>query len=109
MAEPTLVQVFGTGATQDATTITISKADLTGLTASTTNTAESLLTALILKAKTYLNQTNFDANIDQSIVIDTGFSSFTNRGTNNTPYRTDQLTISLAKIDSGSTLDPDDY
>lgn len=109
MAEPTLQQVFGTNAVQDATTITITKADLTGLTAGANNSAESLLAAINLKAKAYLTQTNFDANIDQSIVIENGFSSFTIRGTNNDSYRLDQITISLAKLDTASTLDPDDY
>jgi hypothetical protein len=111
MAEPTLVQIFGSNATQDVNSITISKADLAavGLTASASNSAESLLTAIALLAKTYLTQTNFDSNIDQSIYIDTGFSSFTTRGTNNDQYRTDQLTVTLAKVDTQSSFDPDDY
>lgn len=109
MAELTITDVFGAGASQTATTITIAKADLTGLTASSSNTAESLLAGIILKAKESLTQTAFDANTDQSIYIETGFASFTNRGTNNDSYRVDQLTINLAKLDSGATLDPDDY
>lgn len=109
MAEPTLTQVFGAGATQDSTTLTILKSDLTGLTASGSNTAESLLAAINLKAQSYLSQTNFDSNTDQSIYISNGFSSFTTRGTNNDAYRVDQLTMNLAKIDSNSTLDPDSY
>ncbi|BAY21693.1 hypothetical protein NIES2100_14500 [Calothrix sp. NIES-2100] len=109
MAEPTLVQIFGASATQDSTTLTITKSSLTGLTASGSNSAESLLVAILLKAQAYLTQTNFDANTDQSIYISSGFSSFTTRGTNNDPYRVDQLTINLAKPDTGSTLDPDDY
>lgn len=109
MAEPTLVQIFGTGATQDNSSITIQKAALTGLTASSSNKAEALLVAIILKAQSYLTQTNFDADIDQSIYVSSGFSSFTTRGTNNAPYRVDQLTFNLAKSDAGATLDPDDY
>lgn len=109
MAEPTLVQVFGASATQDSTTLTITKSDLTGLTASGSNSAESLLAAIILKAQSYLTQTNFDSNTDQSIYIAAGFSSFTTRGVDNDSYRVDQLTLNLAKLDSGATLDPDDY
>ncbi|MFK0729991.1 MAG: hypothetical protein ACFKPT_25105 [Gloeotrichia echinulata GP01] len=47
----TLQQFFGENASQTATTLTISKVDLTavGLTPTAANTAESLLTALILK------------------------------------------------------------
>ena len=53
MPEPTLTQIFGAGAAQTATVLTIAKADLAavGLTASSTNTAESLFVALLLQAK----------------------------------------------------------
>lgn len=109
MAEPTLSEVFGSGSSQTDTQLIISKADLSNLTASASNTAESLLIAIMLKAQSYLSQTKFDANIDQSVYISPGFSSFTTRGANNDAYRIDQLTINASKIDSGSTLDPDDY
>lgn len=109
MAEPTLQEVFGTNATQTSTTITITKADLTGLTPSGSNTAESILAGILLKAKTALTPENFATNTNQSINISTGYSSFTTRGTNNDAYRVDQLNVNLAKIDNGSTLDPDDY
>jgi hypothetical protein len=109
MAEPTLIDIFGAGATQDATTITIQKTSLPRLTPSANNTAESLFTGIILKAQTSLTQTSFDGNIDQSIYLSTGFPSFTNRGADNTQYRVDQLNINLAKVDTGSTIDPDDY
>jgi hypothetical protein len=111
MAEPTLTEVFGINATQTSTTLTITKADLnsTGLTPGANNTAESLFVALLQKAQQYLTQTNFDANIDQSITITDSFSSFTTRGTNNAAYRTDSKTISLSKVDNGATIDPDDY
>ncbi|MCM0593456.1 MAG: hypothetical protein KA716_25970 [Gloeotrichia echinulata DEX184] len=109
MSEPTLQQLFGAGASQSATTLTISKSDLLRLTASSANTSEQLLTGILLTAQTYLTQANFDANIDQSIVIAGGYTSNVVRGTNNTQYRTDQLTISLSKIDTQTTIDPDDY
>ncbi|BBD68650.1 hypothetical protein NIES4072_40280 [Nostoc commune NIES-4072] len=109
MAEPTLADIFGSNATQTATTITIAKADLPRLTANANNTAESLLTGILLKAQTSLTQTNFDSNINQSIYVNSGFSSFTTRGTNNDAYRVDQLIINFAKLDISSTIDPDDY
>ena len=111
MPKPSLAEVFGSNATQTATSFTISKGDLTsvGLTASATNSAEALLAAIILKAKAYLTEANFEANIDQSTVVGTGFKSTTVRGANNTQYITDQLTVTLAKIDPLSPLDPDDY
>lgn len=107
MAEPTLQQLFGTNAIQDATTITITKADLIGLTAAANNTAESIYVSLNLTAKNYLTEANFDSNIDQSIYIEDGLSSFITR--NDTAYRSDQMTINLTKVDTSSTINPDDY
>lgn len=111
MPKPSLAEVFGAGASQSLTTITIAKSDLAsiGLTASATNSAESLLTAILLKAKSYLTEAAFEANIDQSTVVGTGFKSTTIRGTNNTQYITDQLTVTLAKIDPQDPIDPDNY
>jgi hypothetical protein len=56
MAEPTLIGVFGANVTQSATELIISKADLAtvGLTASATNTPESLLAAIIALAQAAL-------------------------------------------------------
>lgn len=109
MSEPTLQQIFGASATQSATTITITKADLPRLTASSTNTPESLLTAILLKAQDGLPQSTFDTNLDQSIYIALGFPGFAFRGTNNDSYRVDQITVNLAKPDTSATIDPDDY
>ncbi len=112
MAEPTITQVFGAGATQSETTITISKADLAGvgLTVLSGNTAESLLAAIALKAKEYLTPANFEANIDQSVTIDNGFNSIITRTLGNGTqgeYRQFQLNFNFHKLDS-QTLDPDD-
>ncbi|WP_392533762.1 hypothetical protein [Nostoc sp. C117] len=108
MAEPTLQQVFGANATQNSTTLTITKADLLTLTASSGNTAESLLTAILLTAKSYLTTANQDANADQSVTISDGFvPSFTIR--NNVTYRQDDLTVSLQKAAGSTALDADDY
>lgn len=109
MAEPTLVQVFGPGATQNATTLTIAKADLAtmGLTASATNTPESLLVAIILLGKSYLTDANLDANIEQNISIEDGFASLVTR--NSQSYRQQTITVNLQKIDTQSSIDPDDY
>lgn len=107
MAEPTLQEIFGSNATQDETTITIDKADLAGLTPSASNTGESIYVAISLTAKSYLTETNFEANIDQSIYIEDGLSSFTTR--NETAYRTDQLTINLSRLDTTNAINPDNY
>lgn len=116
MSEPTLVQILGTGTTRLASGATTSTSGLfipdsvltsAGLATPSTATAEGHLVALLLAAKSYLTQTNFDANTDQSILIADGFSSFTTRGTTN--YRQDQITVSLSKVDTSATIDPDNY
>lgn len=109
MAEPTLQEVFGAGATQDATTITLVKANFATLTPAAINRAESLLAALLIKALAGLAQSTFDTNLDQSIYLALGFPGFAFRGTNNDSYRVDQITVNLAKLDTSSLIDPDDY
>lgn len=109
MPEPTLIQVFGSGATQSATTLSINKADLTavGLTAIIDNSAESLLVAIMLLAKNHLTTTNFGTNLDQSTTIEEGFETLTTRGTSS--VRQKQLNFNLYKVEPTVTIDPDDY
>jgi hypothetical protein len=110
MAEPTLVQVFGTGATQDATTLTIQKSALTavGLTASANNTAESLLVAILLLADNHLNATNQNTDPDIQVTIaDSGFPQIVNR--NSQTYRQITYNVNLQTVDTGFTIDPDNY
>lgn len=104
MAEPTF---FGTGFSQTATDFTIAKADLPGLTASSSNTQESLLVALLLKAKATLTQAAADSNPDQSVVVEDGFASIVTRGS--TEYQRRSLTINLDKVNGSVEIDPDDY
>jgi len=113
MAEPTLLEVFGSGAIQDANTITISKTDLVtvGLTADANNTAESLLAAIVLLAREALTSARFETTLEQSITIEPGFDSVVQRddGTGTlVSYKQNQLNINLHKLDA-STIDPDDY
>lgn len=107
MAEPTLQQVFGANAVQDATTLTISKADLTGLTATASNTSESLWVAILLKAASYLTDANLQINPEQSISIADSFDTLTTR--NNQSYRQKTYNVNLQKLDVGITINPNDY
>lgn len=119
MPEKTIAQVFGTGASRLASGATTLSSGLfipdsalisAGLATPSTATAEGHLAAIVLQTKTVLTQTAFDTDIDQSIYVSSGFGSFfTTRGTNGDAYRVDQIIFNLAKIDSGSTLDPDNY
>lgn len=113
MAEPTLADVFGGNASQTTTTLTIEKSDLAavGLTASATNSAESLLAALLVIARSALSQSNFESNLDQSVTILPGFNSIVSRdnGTSQfTSYRQTQLNVNFHKLDDGA-FNPDDY
>lgn len=110
MAEPTLQEVFGAGATQTATTLTILKSDLL-LTATATNRAEQLFAGILKKATTKLSQTNFDANVDQSIAIGTGFDSLAYRtnGANQETLLLTPLTVNFAKVQASGGITPDDY
>ncbi|MEH2210825.1 hypothetical protein [Nostoc sp.] len=118
MSEPNFVQIFGTGATRLASGATTPSAGLfipdsalqtAGLATPNSASAEGHFAAINLNAQSYLTQTNFDANADQSLYLASGFSSFTTRGTNNDSYRVDQITINLAKLDTSATIDPDNY
>ncbi|MEH2309336.1 hypothetical protein [Nostoc sp.] len=111
MAEPTLVEVFGANATQTSTDLVIKKSDLVsvGLTPSASNTAESLLLAIILKFKVTLTDTTRDTNIDQSVAVTDGFSpSVTTR--NNAIYLRNTISVEVDKLLAGAdVIDPDDY
>jgi hypothetical protein len=110
MAEPSLTQVFGAGATQDSTTLTIQKSALTavGLTASANNTAESLMVAITLLAASYLNETNQTNDPDIQVTIaDSGFPQIVSRNSNQ--YRQITYNVNLQTVDTGFTIDPDNY
>ena len=110
MAEPTLTQIFGAGATQTATTLTISKADLTGLTASANNSAESLFVGMLLNAMNSLTQANFDSNPDQSLVVAIpAFNAQTLVTRNDQRFRQHTINALLHKLDTSGMIDPDDY
>jgi hypothetical protein len=110
MSEPTLQQVFGANVSQTATQLVITKADLAavGLTPSATNTAESLVVALLLLAGSYLNDTNQDTNPDIQVTINQGTTpSIISR--NNAIYRQISFDVQLQTIDTTTTIDPDNY
>lgn len=110
MAEPTLQDVFGTGATQNSTSITIQKSDLAaaGLTAAATNTAESILVAVLKLATDKLTEVarsqdlatrHVTVNYNGQDLIDQGGSY----------YRRDAYSILLYKTTALQTINPNDY
>jgi hypothetical protein len=110
LAEPTLQEIFGAGATQDATTITIAKTDLP-MTAVASNRGEQILAAMLKKASTGLGATTFGTNIDQSVSIAPGYEQIVYRTVNNNPvaYLKAPLTIDFHKIQATAGITPDDY
>jgi hypothetical protein len=110
MPELTLQQIFGNNATQTATELIISKADLitVGLTASSTNTGESNFVALMLLASRHLNEINQSSNPDIQVTItDSGVVQLVSRNSQN--YKQIIYTIKLQTPDSGLIIDPDNY
>ena len=110
MAEPTLTDVFGAGATQTATTITILKADL-DITATSSNKAEGLAAAIFKKMAGNLTQTAFNADADRSIYIAQSFDSVGSRtvGSTTTQLLLSAWNIVFAKIQATSSITPNDY
>lgn len=108
MAQPTLEQIFGTGAIQDADSVTIDKAALAtvGLTANANNAAEALLNAIFRVAAKHLTAANLDLNPDQSIVIGTPSNSTDDRL--NATYFVQNFTIGFQKLIANTDVMPGD-
>jgi predicted protein tyrosine phosphatase len=107
MAEPTLIEVFGENALQDATTVTLAKADYATLTAATENTAESLFVGMMLKAATKLNTNNQAADPDIQVTIDKDSQTGITR--NSQAYIRHTYIVNLDVPDLTSTVDPDSF
>ncbi len=109
MAEPTLDQLFGLGTTQTSNTLIISKAGLAaaGLTASDTNSAESLLAAILALCQTSLSPVNAATNADQSITVSDSPASLVTVGSE-TRYRKN-IIISFGSVTNTAGITPDAY
>lgn len=107
MAKPSLTDVFGAGATQDATTVTIQKSSLVTLTASGTNTAESILMSILITAKPVLTVAARDADPDIKVAIEDGFEQTAFRGANR--YNQIGINVTAQKLTPASAIDADDY
>jgi len=108
MAEYTLSDLFGAGASQDATSITIQKSDLTGLTAAAVNTAESLVVALVLlwmQTATETNRLADDANRNLAV---TSAGTDLYQGSTQTWLRS-SIAVILYDPYTVPAIDPDNY
>ncbi|MHC5825573.1 MAG: hypothetical protein ACYT04_59410, partial [Nostoc sp.] len=102
-------QVFGANATQTSTTVTITKADFaaTGFTSATTNTADSILAAIIAFAETNLPDTTASTDPTQTIGIADGYQSITT--ISNTQYLISPKNINFYKTFTDGTFNPNNY
>lgn len=104
-----LTQLFGAGATQTATSITLQKADFAdiGLDASETNSAQSLFAAIFLKAAQILTEDNQALDISQLILVLRDLDSLTTRSGNT--YTRVGYSVSFDKLTPTIVVDPDDF
>lgn len=109
MAEPTFVSIFGENATQDSTTVTLTKADFAavGLTSGATLRGEQLLVAIIKQAAATLTPAAQAANPDQQITVEQGVTGTVFR--NGNTYLQYPYTFNLQKVEPTDTVDPDDF
>jgi hypothetical protein len=108
MAEPSLAQVFGAGATQSETTLSIQKSALAavGLTPGASNKAEALLNAIVKLAAIHLTPANLDTNADQSIVIAAPTVSVDERFSLN--FLVENYTIGFQRQLTSTSVSPDE-
>jgi len=111
MPEPTINDIFGAGATQTATSITILKADLPTLTAAAVNRGDQMFVALILRAQANLTVAARNLDLDRSIAIEPAFDQVVSRTVGNTTnnYYQSGLTLTAQKINSNSAIVANDY
>jgi hypothetical protein len=110
--EPTLTGLFGAGASQTSTLLTLLKADLIGLTASANNTGEGLLVALLLLWEAQLTPENQTTNAAQSIRVERGTVSLTSTVDADgvvSQWREIPFTVTLRESYVDSGIDPDKY
>jgi hypothetical protein len=111
MTEPTIQTLFGSNASISSGVLSITLADLPGLTPSTA-TAEGILVALLLNGRTPLSPENWATNPDQSLQIDADnqplFTSRTVSGALRLE-KIDTISITLSKVQGTNVIDPDDY
>ena len=113
MAEPTLTEVFGTGATQTSTGLTVTKAPMSefGLTATGTNTAESLLGGIVAVAAKNLSEANrANDRVNRNLTISpAGFDVVEDPAGSGQYFRRDIYTVILYKSEPNTPLSLDNY
>lgn len=112
MAEKTLQEVFGAGATQTLTTITISKNDLANLVATSNNNADSLSVGLLNRlvsaypatARQADKDVSLNANLSLIPSVEGDFAAIPN-----VAYEVRNYQIGVYKLFPSGTPSPNDY
>ncbi len=113
MPEPALITVFGTGVTQNISTLTINKEVLyakTSLSPKEQHTAEALVVALIQLWQDSLNDTTQADNLDQSVSVALQTTpTITNRG--DSTFLRHTFTVEVDRVLGRNELDvnPNNY
>lgn len=109
MAKKVLTDAFGTGATQTASTISISKDPLIaqGLTAVASNAPQGIIAALVKLWNLTFTSANRTSNPDETITVT--YDGQSSRTENGNVYRVDTYRIQLYKLTPPTDADPDDY
>lgn len=112
MAQETLAQVFGANATQNANTLTITKADLasTGYTPTANDPPARILLALLINAMNNALNTTYQSTNPEIVVTisQNSYPTIINRNNNN--YVQNSLTVGLEDLYSSSgAINPQDY
>lgn len=111
MAEPTLTEVFGAGALEDALAIVVTKAAMAerGLTPAAQNTAESMFVAMLLNARLQLTPDGRAADIaNRNVTIEFSGQDLVDQGAGNVFLR-DTFQVSLYRPTTIAAIDPDNY
>lgn len=114
MPKPTLTDLFGAGATQTNTHVSIAKADFLNLLASATNEAEDIATALIQLLARNATQNQWQSDSERTFFADSDNApQIAIQGTSTGPSRlVYQAVISISRSLPGAAtfadLDPDD-
>ncbi len=105
----TLQQTHGTNATQDATNVTLVKADFAdvGLSPDANDSAQSLVVAQFMKWVAIFTEANQNLDSTQLITITRDLESLTTRGGNT--YTRVSFSVNFDKLTPTIVIDPDDF
>lgn len=109
MAIATLQEVFGANASQDATTVTVHKGDLasTGFTPAATNSADSILAAVIALAETSIPDSAVTGgDVTRTVGITDGYQTIVTVGS--TQLLVLPKTLNFYSVFNG-TFNPNNY